>query len=427
LAARPIRPEQKVSNVNNMFFREMLEATRLTRGGRLNQATALLQRVLRGRTGSDATPEAAPKTRQGVDPVRGLEILDQAPSTESARSRTDGGARRQAAGAPRTQPPADVHGLLGRIGSELGSLVGRSKPRDITPSAGQFIAGSYANHAGVRGYKLYVPSCYRGQALPLIVMLHGCTQTADDFAAGTRMNVIAEERGCFVVYPEQAASAHPARCWNWFRRSDQERGGGEPSLIAGITRKVMRDYQVDSRRVYVAGLSAGAAAAAIMGASYGDLYAAIGMHSGLACGAASDLPSAVAAMRQGEITAALLDHPTAGPGGGTRIVPTIVFHGDQDSTVHPRNSAHVIARWANISDLRASVHPGRVPDGHAYSRTVYRNARGQPMLEQWDIHGCAHAWSGGSAAGTFTDPRGPDASREMIRFFLEHPHPEASS
>jgi poly(hydroxyalkanoate) depolymerase family esterase len=419
-----MRPEQKVSNVNNMFFREMLEATRLTREGRLNQATALLQRVLRGRTGSDVTPDTAPKTRQSVEPVRRLEILHQPASTESARTRTEGGSQR-----PRAQPraPAEIHGLLGRIGSGLGSLVGRSKPRDIAPSGGQFVAGSYANHAGVLGYKLYVPSCYRGQALPLIVMLHGCTQTADDFAAGTRMNMIAEERGCFVAYPEQPASAHPARCWNWFRRSDQRRGEGEPSLIAGITRKVMCDYRVDSRRVYVAGLSAGAAAAAIMGTSYGDLYAAIGMHSGLACGAASDLPSAIAAMRQGEITAALLDHPTVGPEGEARIVPTIVFHGDQDSTVHPRNSAHVISYWANTSHLRASVHPGRVPGGHAYSRTVYRNASGQPILEQWDIHGCGHAWSGGSAAGSFTDPRGPDASQEMIRFFFEHPHPEARS
>ncbi|HXW28810.1 MAG TPA: hypothetical protein VEK55_05540, partial [Xanthobacteraceae bacterium] len=116
------------------------------------------------------------------------------------------------------------------------------------------------------------------------------------------------------------------------------------------------------------------------------------------------------------------DPPKAGPHRPARIVPTIVFHGDQDLTVHPRNSAHVIAYWANTSNLHASVHRGRVPDGHAYSRTVYRNGTGQPLLEQWDIHGGGHAWSGGSAAGTFTDPRGPDASREMIRFFFEHPH-----
>ena len=403
-----------------MFFREMLEATRLTREGRLNQATAVLQRVLRGRTGSDARTDPAAKTPRSFDPACGPEILEQTPSAGSARSRIDDGSRRQAPTAPRTR--AGVQALLGRIGSGLEPLVGRSKPRtrDIVPSGGRFITGSYANHAGVLGYKLYIPGSYRGQSLPLVVMLHGCTQTADDFAAGTRMNAIAEERGCFVVYPEQPAAANPARCWNWFRPSDQRRGEGEPSLIAGLTRSVLQAYHVDSRRVYVAGLSAGAAAAAILGVSYPDLYAAIGVHSGLACGAASDLPSALAAMRHGEIIA--LAPAAAGPDGESRIVPTIVFHGDQDLTVHPRNSAHVIAYWANTSNLRTTVHRGRVPSGHAYSRTVYQNATGKPILEQWDIHGSGHAWSGGSAAGTFTDPRGPDASREMLRFFFEHAH-----
>jgi poly(hydroxyalkanoate) depolymerase family esterase len=417
--------------VNKVFFREMMEATRLTREGRLDQATALLQRVLRGRTGSEGAPDTASQTRQSADPACGLETLDQTPPTESIRNRIDADSQPQALDAPGQQPRARarIHGLLGRIGSGLGPLVGRPKPptRDIVPAGGQFLAGSYANDAGVLGYKLYIPGSYCGQALPLVVMLHGCTQTADDFAAGTRMNGIAEAHGCFVVYPEQPVAAHPARCWNWFRRGDQQRDQGEPSLIAGITRRVMRDYRVDSRRVYVAGLSAGAAAAAILGVSYPDLYAAIGVHSGLAYGAASDLPSAVAAMRQGEISAAWPAHGALGPDAEGRIVPTIVFHGDQDVTVHPRNSAHVIAYWANTSTLRASVHRGRVPGGHAYSRTVYRNATGKPILEQWDIHGGGHAWSGGSAVGTFTDPRGPDASREMIRFFFEHPHPGGTS
>jgi poly(hydroxyalkanoate) depolymerase family esterase len=408
-----------------MFYREMLEASRLTRGGRLVQATDLLQRVLRGRTGSGATTTAS-TPGPSIEPAGRLDTSDhQAPSTGSWRGRPDAGSPQQAVAPPNTQPRIPA----ARRGSGLGPLVGRLKPptREIVAPGGQFVTGSYGNHAGVLGYKLYIPSRYRGQLLPLVVMLHGCTQTADDFAAGTRMNVIAEDRGCFVVYPEQAAAANPARCWNWFRRSDQRRGEGEPSLIAGITRKIMRDYRVDSRRVYAAGLSAGAAATAILGASYPDLYAAIGVHSGLACGAASDLPSALAAMRQGEIAAPLVDRATAGPDGEVRIVPTIVFHGDHDVTVHPRNSTHVIAYWANTSNLHTSVYRGRVPGGHAYSRTVYSNATGKPILEQWDVHGSGHAWSGGSAAGTFTDPRGPDASREMIRFFFEHPHAGGSS
>jgi poly(hydroxyalkanoate) depolymerase family esterase len=248
-------------------------------------------------------------------------------------------------------------------------------------------------------------------------MLHGCTQSPDDFAAGTRMNAIAEGQTCLVAYPAQASNANPAKCWNWFRPSDQRRGQGEPSLIAGITRQVMRDYVVDPGRVYVGGLSAGAAAAAVMGAAYPDLFAAIGVHSGLACGAASDMPSAFAAMRQGEspsthdISAAAAQGPT---------VPTIVFHGDCDTTVHPRNSDHVIARAKGTTSAQTKVHRGQIPGGHAYTRTLHVDASGRTILEQWEIHGAGHAWSGGSPAGSYTDPRGPDAAREMLRFFLEH-------
>jgi poly(hydroxyalkanoate) depolymerase family esterase len=290
------------------------------------------------------------------------------------------------------------------------------------------LVASYGNQAGRRDYKLYVPSGYHGQAVPLVVMLHGCTQSPDDFAAGTRMNVLAEEYTCLVVYPAQAASANASKCWNWFSPGHQQRDQGEPSLIAGITRQIMRDYAVDAGRVYVGGLSAGAAAAAIVGTSYPDLYAAIGVHSGLACGIASDLPSAFAAMRQGEEVAAPASSTAAEAPGARRLIPTIVFHGDQDSTVHPRNGDQVIAqsRAATVADLRTTVQHGRVPGGHGYSRTLHADAHGQTVLEQWVIHGAGHAWSGGSPAGSYTDPRGPDAAREMLRFFLEHRHPQAA-
>ena len=293
---------------------------------------------------------------------------------------------------------------------------------DVVPDGGQFLVASYGNQAGSRDYKLYVPSGYHGQAVPLVVMLHGCTQSPDDFAAGTRMNVLAEEHTCLVAYPAQAASANAAKCWNWFRPSDQQRGQGEPSLIAGITRQIMRDYSVDAERVYVAGLSAGAAAAAIMGMTYPDLYAAIGVHSGLACGAAGDLPSAFAAMRQGEAVAVRRS------GEYRRMIPTIVFHGNQDGTVHPRNGHQVIAQSGTtpMTDLRKTVQHGRVPGGHAYSRTLHADARGQTILEHWVIHGAGHAWSGGSRAGSYTDPHGPDATREFLRFFLEHRHAQAA-
>jgi len=248
-------------------------------------------------------------------------------------------------------------------------------------------------------------------------MLHGCTQSPDDFAAGTRMNFLAEEQTCLVVYPAQRSEANQAKCWNWFRESDQQRDSGEPSLIAGITRRIMRDYSVDPGRVYVGGLSAGAAAAAIMGATYGDLYAAIGVHSGLACGAAVDLPSAFVAMRQGGRS-----DDRVIPDDGLRV-PAIVFHGDRDTTVHPNNGDIIVEQFVKTTSTQTKVHRGRIPDGHAYTRTIHTDATGRGIFEHWNIHGAGHAWSGGSPAGSYTDPRGPDATREMLRFFLEHSLP----
>jgi poly(hydroxyalkanoate) depolymerase family esterase len=249
-------------------------------------------------------------------------------------------------------------------------------------------------------------------------MLHGCTQSPDDFAAGTRMNFLAEEQNCFVAYPAQPSQANQAKCWNWFRTADQQRGRGEPALIAGITHQIMDDYVVDRKRVYVGGLSAGAAAAAIMGATYNDLYAAVGVHSGLACGVATDLPSALVAMRQGGS-----DHKIIS--GDRPAVPTIVFHGDRDTTVHPNNGDQILEQSVRTMSTQKKVHRGQVPGGHAYTRTILSDAGGRGMLEHWNIHGAGHAWSGGSPAGSYTDPRGPDATREMLRFFLEHSLPEA--
>ena len=417
---------------------EMLEATRLTRAGQLTEATALLQRVLRDKTARDTTSDSiweAADTPPGRVPHT-IEVTNPHPfsRTGQAFGRTDASLppAGRAEGTVRPHMPRALRSFLDRV-KQLGSAPGiggvahpsPAREPDVVPDGGQFVTGLYSNRAGSRTYKLYVPSGYCGQALPLVVMLHGCTQSPDDFAAGTRMNALAEEHTCLVAYPAQAASANASKCWNWFNPGHQQRGQGEPSLIAGITRQVMRDYSVDSRRVYVAGLSAGAAAAVIMGITYPDLYAAIGAHSGLAWGAANDLHSAFAVMRQGEAEA--VRRSGSAPDGGEyrRIVPTIVFHGDQDKTVHPRNADQIIAQSrANMTvDLQTRVQHGRVPGGHAYSRTIHADATGRTVLEQWVIHGAGHGWSGGSPAGSFTDPRGPDATQEMLRFFLEHPHP----
>ena len=279
------------------------------------------------------------------------------------------------------------------------------------PDGASFTTATYSNAEGSRDYKLYIPSVRSRERLPLIVMLHGCTQSPDDFAAGTRMNSLAEEQGFFVAYPAQHPFANARQCWNWFKPGDQRRGQGEPSLIAGITNEVMRHHPVDPGRVYIAGLSAGGAAAAIMGDAYPDLYAAVGVHSGLPAGAASDLSSAFDAMRVGAKT-------TDRPG---RLVPSIIFHGENDPIVNPSNGEALAAQaLGRATGLRQSTEHGRAPGGHAYVRTTYADQKGQTMCEHWSIRGAGHAWAGGSRSGSHTDPHGPDASREMVRFFFEH-------
>ncbi len=387
-------------------LRDITEATNLTRGGRLSEAVTLIQSVLRGERPSGrettATADAAivlqPLELTAVDAV--MTAVDKATAATAA--------------------PATLPGILGRLETGLTGLRGlarRTTPAsaDVAPAAGNYIAGSFTSTAGTRAYKLYVPSGGVDGPRPMIVMLHGCTQSADDFAAGTRMNFAAEDHGCFVVYPEQPLAANSQRCWNWFKPSDQQRDLGEPALIAGITRQVVSDYNIDPQRIYIAGLSAGGAAAAVMGEAYPDLYAAVGVHSGLACGAARDLPSAFAAM-SGNGPARVGTRVATRAVQTSHAVPTIVFHGDRDTTVHPRNGAEVIARAGGEvqTELEAQPTLGR------FTRSIRRDSTGRSIVELWEIHGAGHAWSGGSAAGSFTDPSGPDATREMLRFFLDH-------
>jgi poly(hydroxyalkanoate) depolymerase family esterase len=384
------------------------EATRLTRAGRLNEATALLQRMLRG----DGAPSATMGRAVLVGPARiDPPTLDVKAHVEERKT----GQPTEHASILGRRRPAPLKGVKDFAGLGLRGRSSRAPPStsDIVPDGARFIEGTFDNAAGSRAYKLFIPTREPGSPRPLIVMLHGCTQSPDDFAAGTRMNFLAEEQNFFVVYPEQPSGANQAKCWNWFRTGDQKRGDGEPSLIAGITRQIMREYGIDPKRVYVAGLSAGGAAAAIMGVTYPDLYAAVGVHSGLACGAASDLPSALAAMRQGSARRATVK--------ACAPVPTIVFHGDRDTTVHPDNGDRILDRPGEAESRKAKVVRRRVPDGHSYTRTILADAQGRDISEHWSVHGAGHAWSGGSPAGSYTDPRGPDATREMLRFFMEHP------
>jgi poly(hydroxyalkanoate) depolymerase family esterase len=301
---------------------------------------------------------------------------------------------------------------------------------EIAPSVpGEFVEGSVTNQAGTRSYKLYIPSCYRGQALPLVVMLHGCKQDPDDFAAGTRMNAVAEEKQCFVLYPAQSGVANSPKCWSWFSPADQERERGEPSMIADITREVMRTYRVNENMVYVAGLSAGGAMAVIMATTYPDIFAAAAVHSGMPYNAARSLFSALSAMKNGPRRRQYEQFVSTAEGNAP-AVPMIVFHGDADTVVHPTNGEQVVREAVatlatgsagDESDPVAvtSVIERSQPERRSYTRSVYHDEYGRTMAEQWVIHGSGHAWSGGCIDGSYTDPNGPDATREMMRFFYD--------
>ena len=311
----------------------------------------------------------------------------------------------------------------GRLTLRNAPLPGVAQPRTPAlpiPEGAQFRTHTFTCAAGTRSYRLYVPAT-RGEGLRgLIVMLHGCTQTPEDFAAGTAMNAQAETHRLLVAYPAQTGADNAMSCWNWFRPGDQKRAAGEPAIIAGLTESIVAEFGIPRDSVFIAGLSAGGAMAAVMGATYPELYAAVGVHSGLAHGAADDVVSAFAAMR-GETDFAL--RPARRPPADSSATPRIiVFHGTADTTVHPANAERIVAAARCAAPTGASrSERGASGEGRSYLRTVTARPDGTPGIECWMIEGGGHAWSGGHPSGSYTDPDGPDASAEMVRFFLSAP------
>ena len=305
-------------------------------------------------------------------------------------------------------------------------VAGLQRGNDLDESRkNSFRVGSYTNFAGCLKYHLFIPSNYRA-GMPLLVMLHGCNQDAEIFATGTRMNLHAEQLGFLVLYPAQSNLANVNKCWNWYKPINQYRNMGEPAVIAGMTQKIINKYKINSEKVYIAGLSAGAAMAYIVGSLYSDIYAAIGVHSGLLYRGINNMFSALAAMKTGSEKIGNIEELQVESDGDNTPQktdqrgpqPLIIFHGDNDSVVHAQNAADLMA-WHQQKNSFKKQHYNESSTPYSHTRTTYQNDKGEKLAEQWIIHGAGHAWSGGSAEGNFTDANGPDASREMVRFFME--------
>lgn len=373
----------------NDLQQTMRAAMQLMRAGDLAAATATIQRNLAAQPALD--PEGAPTIMKGV-------CIDGVGRVVPESANEDIPAREFRPGVP-------------------------SDAQDST-------TGTFSCRHGARDYLMFAPRAPGPRPAPLLLMLHGCTQTAADFARGTRMHVRAAAEGYVVIYPGQAKVHNPNACWNWFRSADQQRDQGEPAILAGMVADLATRAGCDRDRVYVAGLSAGGAMALNLAHLYPDVFRAVGAHSGLPYASAHDVPSALAAMRSGGKTGGDRSPRNDADADRTarRVVPTIAFHGDRDSTVNVRNTLRLVgthdetqgqgrgaaddARW-EVSTTAADL------DRYGFTTTRVRDASGKPIAERWIVHGAGHAWFGGSPAGSYTDPRGPDATSEMLRFFRD--------
>ncbi|WP_166815923.1 extracellular catalytic domain type 1 short-chain-length polyhydroxyalkanoate depolymerase [Luteimonas yindakuii] len=398
----------------------MRRAMRLMQAGDLQAATRTLQDALAGNAGPAPAAPAAHDARGDVA-GRGaclegeFRVIDDTKAHDARPPADHHAAADLRPGPTAGQPYTWPRSTTGEGATHAGVTPWRRPASGEGTGDGNFPRLRFSCAAGELEYGLYIPPGLETAGAPLLVMLHGCTQTPEDFARGTRMNQLADGHGYVVAWPAQSAERNQNRCWNWFRGSDQQRDRGEPAILAALTRHLVSTHGLDAGRVYVAGLSAGGAMAAVLASTHPDVYAAIGVHSGLPVGVARDMPSAFAAMRKGSGRRRRASFSTAAP------VPAIVFHGDGDATVHPGNGLGVVEqsldRAADDAGMTSAVERASAPGGRSATRTVHRTADGRIAAEHWVVHGAGHAWSGGDASGSYTDPQGPDASAEMLRFF----------
>ncbi len=299
-----------------------------------------------------------------------------------------------------------------------------------SPAAAQPVSRTFESAAGARRYQLYLPRGYdAARRYPLVVLLHGCTQDAADLARGTRIAEHVEREDVIAVLPEQPEGANPKKCWNWYDPAHQARDAGEPAIIAGITDAVIRGHAVDPARVHLGGMSAGAAMASLVAVAYPERYASVALHSGLVWRTATTVTAALAAMAKGvEDADSVGVAALAAMGAWRRPVPALVIHGGKDAVVNAANGRQAARQWAvtNARALGAALADARISkgetNGFAWTRECHM-AGGVCVVEEWLVPELGHAWSGGSREGTYTDERGPDATREMLRFFREHPMP----
>lgn len=413
--------------MNKDFATAMRRAVSSVRACDLTGATRIIQDALAGR--ATAANDAEPQSSHGEPTGPVIDERGNIVDAQAEEARSSSHAAPSSASGRMRRPMSDVLRVLREVRAkaapDIGGLTQRRKPAIEVPPGAQFLARSFSGAAGTRSYKLYIPGCERGDLRGLIVMLHGCKQNPDDFAAGTDMNAVAEANRLVVAYPGQSDVANGLSCWNWFDPKDQVRDLGEPSILAGITHDLMAEFAIDRAHVFVAGLSAGGAMAVVLGETYPDLFGAVGVHSGLPYRAANDVVSAFAAMR-GERSVAQMNDPASPRSGakakraalGTAPVRWMIFQGDADQTVHLSNAEGIVAQARAVGERLRIVQNRGSAGERPYTRTAFVAANGDCFIDYWLIDGAGHAWSGGQAAGSYTDPKGPDASREMVRFFL---------